>query len=119
MKGTGFMGNSKWVFLAGLGAGAALALRLSEKQISGIKNFASQISNSENAAAAKRVAGEKISSLMRTQGANLVDKLADSLKSQLNNTADDAPFSSTTSTSDDGTTRDKDGHIIIDGKIVP
>ena len=75
---------------------------------------------------------EKLNDVLRTQGAKLVDKLAENLKSQLNagggaawagfanaeGAGDNPPESSTTSTDKDGVTRDKDGHIIIDGKIV-
>ena len=126
------MSEGKWLFLAGLGAGAALALRMSEKQISSVKGFAAKIANSESVTDARRVTAEKLNDVLRTQGAKLVDKLAESLKSQLNagggaawagfanaeGAGANPPKSSTTSTDKDGVTRDKDGHIIIDGKIV-
>ena len=126
------MAEGKWLFLAGLGAGAALALRMSEKQISSVKGFATKIANSESVTDARKVATKQMNDVLRTQGAKLVDKLAENLKSQLNagagaswagfangaQTTDTPPQSSTTSTDKDGVTRDSDGHIIIDGKIV-
>lgn len=126
------MSEGKWLFLAGLGAGAALALRMSEKQISSVKGFAAKIANSESITEARRVATEKMDDVLRTQGAKLIDKLAENLKTQLNaggsaawagfanagKTGDTPPDASTTSTDKDRVTRDKDGHIIIDGKIV-
>lgn len=126
------MSEGKWLFLAGLGAGAALALRMSEKQISNVKGFAAKIANSESVTDARRVTAEKLNDVLRTQGAKLVDKLAEGLKNQLNaggsaswagfanaeGAGNNPPKSSTTSTDKDGVTRDKDGHIIIDGKIV-
>lgn len=124
------MGNNKWLFLAGLGAGAALTLRMSDKQISNVKQFASKIANSENVTEARQVASAKFNEVLRSQGSKLVDKLAEGLKSQLNaagaswagfaeaDSSDPDNSKSTTSTDNDGNTRDKDGHIIIDGKIV-
>lgn len=126
------MSEGKWLFLAGLGAGAALALRMSEKQISSVKGFAAKIANSESVTDARRVATEKMDDVLRTQGAKLIDKLAESLKTQLNaggsaawagfanagNARNTPPEASTTSTDKNGVTRDKDGHVIIDGKIV-
>ena len=126
------MSEGKWLFLAGLGAGAALALRMSEKQISNVKGFAAKIANSESVTDARRVTAEKLNDVLRTQGAKLVDKLAESLKSQLNaggsaswagfanaeGAGNNPPKSSTTSTDKDCVTRDKEAHIIIHGKIV-
>lgn len=126
------MSEGKWLFLAGLGAGAALALRMNEKQFSNVKGFAAKIANSESVTDARKIAAEKLNDILRTQGAKLVDKLAENLKSQLNaggnaswagfanaeGTASRSPHSSTASTDRDGVTRDKDGHVIIDGKIV-
>lgn len=126
------MAEGKWLFLAGLGAGAALALRMSEKQISSVKGFAKKIANSQSVTDARKVATKQMNDVLRAQGAKLVDKLAENLKSQLNagagaswagfasgaQTTDTPPQSSTTSTDKDGVTRDSDGHIIIDGKIV-
>ncbi|MCI6585264.1 MAG: hypothetical protein SPK50_00385 [Mobiluncus porci] len=123
------MGSGKWFFLAGMGAGAFLALRMNERQIEGIKSFTSRISQSENLNEARRIAEDKVTDTLRQQGSNLVDRLADRLKEQINSidlnnfakpdsSVSSATDSSTTSTMKGDDSTNKDGHVIIDGKIV-
>lgn len=123
------MGSGKWFFLAGMGAGAFLALRMNERQIEGIKSFTSRISQSENLNEARRIAEDKVTDTLRQQGSNLVDRLADRLKEQINSidlnnfakpdsAVSSATDSSTTSTMKGDDSTNKDGHVIIDGKIV-
>lgn len=123
------MGSGKWFFLAGMGAGAFLALRMNERQIEGIKSFTSRISQSENLNEARRIAEDKVTDTLRQQGSNLVDRLADRLKEQINSidlnnfakpdsSVSSATDSSTTSTMKGDASTNKDGHVIIDGKIV-
>lgn len=123
------MGSGKWFFLAGVGAGVLLTLRLSEKQIESIKAFIAKVSQAENLNEAKRVTREKLNNTLRKQGVNLVDYLAEQIKKQLstidlNSWSGGFPenaktdTSSTRSTDCDDENNDNVEHIIIDGKIV-
>lgn len=103
--------DAKWIFVAGLGAGAALALRLSEKQIASIKGFASDLYQSPSLEAAKKYTTDRVSQVLKQQGTNLIDKLADNLKQNL---FDGGNTTETSTTS----TINRDGHTIIDGKVV-
>lgn len=117
------MGSGKWLFLAGIGTGAFLVLRLPQRQIESIKDFTSQIAQSPNLTAAKAAASEKLRAALRHHGSILVDRMAEELKRQLhavdlNRESAESEDTSTTSNGDGQSNTEKDGHIIIDGKIV-
>lgn len=123
------MGSGKWFFLAGIGAGAFLVLRLPEQRIKSLQDFTRKIAQSPNLNAAKHLAGERINEVLRQRGAIVVDRLAAELKRQLNAVdlstwgtatpaASNTEDTSTTSTTSGDNPKEKDGHIIIDGTIV-
>lgn len=122
--------RGKLAFIAGVGAGIALTLRLSEKQIGSIKDFTSKIAQSESLNDAKRVASSRFEDTLRDQGSRLIDFVAQNLKSQLakpkwddfsgeTRSEDTGDKASTTSTDFKDYHGDDGDHVIIDGRVVP